>query len=244
MEWADVQDANASQCSLFDADEGGAAPPALLSVPPWNDRQKLSEEKTALGFYLTGHLFDADAPKVRPFIKTQLAKLAPSRDLVWMTGVCAALRTQITKRGKMAFLTLDDASGAVEISVFNELFEQSRSWLKEDVLVVVQGKVSDDAYSGGLRVVADRICTLAEARAEFVHGLRLAINGRADAAKLDALLKPHVAADKSCLVEIDYQNDAASCTLRLSDQWRVRPDDALMEKLQAWLGEGRVSWIY
>lgn len=244
IEWADVKESNASQASLFDADEGGAAPPPLVDMSAWSDRQRLAEEKVALGYYLTGHLFDADAPKVRPFVKTQLGKLAPGRDLLWMTGVCVAVRTMITKRGKMAFLLLDDATGAVEISVFNELFEQCRSWLKEDALVVLQGKVSEDAYSGGLRVVADRICTLEQARAEFVQGLRLVMNGQSDAAKLQGLLQPHLASENACRVEIDYHNDVAQCTLRLPDSWRVKPDDALMEKLQAWLGAGNAEWMY
>ena len=244
MEWAEVQLANASQASLFGGDEGGEEPPALVDVPSWDDRQKLSEEKTALGFYLSGHLFDADAPKVRPFIKTQLAKLTPNREATWMTGVVAALRVQITKRGKMAFLLLDDGTQAVEISVFNELYEQNRSWLKEDALVIVQGKVSDDAYSGGLRVVAERLCTLTEARSQFVHALNLKMNGHSDAKRLEDILRPYLSTDGGCMVDIAYHNTTAACTLRLPDNWRVKPDETLADRLKAWLGEQNVSWQY
>ncbi len=244
LEWAEVQSVNAAQASLFDGDEGGEMPPALALVPPWDDRKRLAEEKIALGFYLTGHVFLADAPKVRPFIKTNLGQLAPSRDFVWMTGVVGALRTQMTKRGKMAFLVLDDATATVEISVFNELYERHRAWLKEDTLVVIQGKVSEDAYSGGLRVVAEQICNLAQAREQFMQVIELQISEPVDCEVLQAQLQPYRAQQGGCLLEIVYQNATARCLLRLPEVWRLMPEDALFYVLKQAYGEQAVRCLY
>src|SRR5207249_4302240 len=81
---------------------------------------------------------------------TPLARLSPG-DRVWMAGVVAQARMQMTRRGRMMVLTLDDASAQVEITVFNELFEKSRDKIREDALLVVAGKVQRDEFSGGLR---------------------------------------------------------------------------------------------
>ncbi|MFN7834378.1 MAG: DNA polymerase III subunit alpha [Burkholderiaceae bacterium] len=244
MEWADAQDAAAGQVSLFGDLEGADAPPGLVDAPAWDERQKLSEEKLALGFYLSGHLFHADAAKVRPFVKTCLRDLSASREPQWLTGVVAALRTQMTRRGKMAFIVLDDATGQAEVSVFNELFDANRSWLKEDVLLVVQGKVSDDAYTGGLRVVADSLFSLTQARAQFVRGLTLKMNGQSDVRRLQSALSPYADPQHGCRVTVHYHNAEAACTAELPDQWRVRPDDGLLLQLQDWLGPEGAGWVF
>lgn len=242
--WAEQQEANASQVSLFGEDLGGDAPPPLAEVKAWGEKQQLQQEKVALGYYFSGHLFHSDEAAVRKFVRQKLSDIKPSRDIVWMAGVIASLRTQMTKRGKMAIITLDDASAQVELTIFNEQFEANRHLLREDELLIVQGKVSEDSYSGGLRVTADSLYSLAEARAHFVSSLRLFMNGQADVTKLRNLLEPFRDQEKGCLVEIDYQNHDAACMAHLSDQWRVVADEALVEAAQKWLGEGKAKWIY
>ena len=61
-----------------------------------------------------------------------------------------SMRMQITRRGRMAVIMLDDGNARIEVTVFNELFEQHRHWLKEDQLLIVEGKVANDEFSGGL----------------------------------------------------------------------------------------------
>ena len=100
------------------------------------------------------------------------------------------MRTQMTRRGKMAIITLDDASAQVEISVFNELWDAERSKIKEDELLLVEGKVQRDDYSGGLRVSADKLMTLAEARGRHARVLKLSLNGGSNIAGRPAACKP------------------------------------------------------
>jgi DNA polymerase-3 subunit alpha len=150
----------------------------------------------------------------------------------------------MTRRGKMAFIVLDDATGQAEVSVFNELFDANRSWLKEDVLLVVQGKVSDDAYTGGLRVVADSLFSLTQARAQFVRGLTLKMNGQSDVRRLQSALSPYADPQHGCRVTVHYHNAEAACTAELPDQWRVRPDDGLLLQLQDWLGPEGAGWVF
>ncbi|MFN4328980.1 MAG: DNA polymerase III subunit alpha [Limnobacter sp.] len=244
MEWAAQQHATASQVSLFGDELGGDAPPPLVDVPAWSEREKLQQEKLALGYYFSGHLFKADEDKVRQFVRLKLKDLSPSRDVVWMAGVISGVRTMMTRRGKMAVVLLDDASAQVELSIFNEQFEEHRNLLREDALLVVQGKVSEDSYTGGLRVSVENLYSLADARAHFVSRLHLQMNGQSDAQRLMDTLKPYLDPDRGCPVEIHYHNNHAACVAQLGLDWKVRPEEDLLIEMQNWLGQGKARWVF
>jgi DNA polymerase-3 subunit alpha len=142
----------------------------------------------------------------------------------------------------MAIVTLDDATAQVEVTVFNELFEAERPKIKEDQLLLVEGKVQRDDFSGGLRVVADNLMTLAEARGRFAKMLRLSLNGGSDAEKLRTLLAPYRSGP--CPVRLSYRNAAAAADLTLPDSWRVRLDDTLLVALRDWLKPENVTVTY
>ncbi|MCD6043285.1 MAG: polymerase alpha subunit, partial [Burkholderiales bacterium] len=138
LEAAEQAERQASQVSLFgeaEAPRGGAH--AIVEAPPWDLKQKLTEEKAALGFFLSGHLFSVYERELGAFSRTALAKLAPSESRVWLAGIIASARMQMTRRGRMMVVTLDDGTAQVEITVFNELFERHRDKLKEDALLVL-----------------------------------------------------------------------------------------------------------
>jgi len=153
-------------------------------------------------------------------------------------------RTQMTRRGKMAIVMLDDATAQVEISVFNELFEAERAKIKEDELLLVEGRVQRDDFSGGLRVVAETLLTLTDARSRYAKGLYLAMNGESNAEKLRALLAPYRSSGGACPVRVKYRNGEAEVELGLPDSWRVRLDDALLDALGDWLAPANVSVVY
>src|SRR5690606_2260798 len=88
IECADQAAAAANQVSLFGDDNADMeAPPEYAKVLPWSEKQKLTEEKAALGFYLSGHLFDAYAEEVRRFARTKLANVDPSREPRLLAGI-------------------------------------------------------------------------------------------------------------------------------------------------------------
>jgi DNA polymerase-3 subunit alpha len=142
----------------------------------------------------------------------------------------------------MAFVTLDDDTAQIEISIFNELFETARNWLKEDQLLIVEGKASHDDYSGGIRVVADKLYDLVAARGHFAKMMRIKCNGQANAAKLMELLKPYRSG--SCPVAIEYHNKEALCELMLGEDWRVNLRDELIVSLNHFFSEDNVRIIY
>ena len=69
-----------------------------------------THEKAALGFYLSGHPYAAYAAELAPLVRQPLANLQPRREPVLIAGIVTALRVQTSRRGKMAFVTLDDGA--------------------------------------------------------------------------------------------------------------------------------------
>ncbi|MYN13845.1 DNA polymerase III subunit alpha [Pusillimonas sp. TS35] len=248
IEAAEQAERSANQVSLFADDANDIVEAELAKVAPWDLQTKLTQEKTALGFYFSGHLFDAWRDEVRRFAPKPLARLEPARGLQWFAGVLSAVRVKMTRRGKMLYATLDDGSAQVEVAIFNELYEQHRERLKEDRLVIIQGKVSNDDFSGGLRVSAESVFDLQLAREARARSLRITLNGNADAARLRQLLNPYRAEPENGVpgvpVEIRLQRDVFNCTVRLGEEWRVRMADALLEQLSGWVQPDDVEINY
>jgi DNA polymerase III subunit alpha len=245
LDGAEQAERQASQTSLFG--EAGAADlaQAYVDAAPWDRRQMLLEEKAALGFYLSGHLFSVYEREVTGFPRTALARLAPSEGRSWMAGVVASARSQMTRRGRMMVVMLDDATAQVEISIFNELYEKHRDKLKEDALLFVAGRVQRDDFSGGLRVTAEELMDLDALRARYAARLRIALNGQADAKRLQQVLAPYrSSAQGACQVLILYDNGKAACQVALGDAWRVRPDGRLLAELGDWLTPENVQVLY
>ncbi|MFA6312634.1 MAG: DNA polymerase III subunit alpha [Sterolibacterium sp.] len=246
LDAAEQAERNALQAGLFDCDGGGTAQMAqYVAVPRWSERERLLNEKQALGFFLSGHPFHACRAELATFVKKSLAQIEAQREPALLAGIVVSTRTQMTRRGKMAIVMLDDATAQLEVSVFNELFEAARAKIKEDDLLLVEGKVTRDDFSGGLRVVADKLMTLGEARGRFARELSLSMNGHSNAEKLRALLDPYRSpGNGACPVRLRYRNGAAEVELGLSDAWRVRPDDSLLAALHEWLSAENVSVVY
>ncbi len=245
MEAAEQESRDALQTGLFDLMDGGAQsrPDNLVEVPPWDLAEQLMHEKKALGFYFSGHPYDAHRDELARFIKTRLGDIAPQQQPVWLAGIVYAQRTQMTRRGKMAFVALEDGAARVEVSVFSELYDARRDLLKEDQLLIVEGKVSKDDYSGGLRVVAENLLDLAGARTRFAKQLRLSCAAPAKTEKLGEILSGY-RDEAGCRVRIGFRNDAASCDLELGEGWRVKLADHLVVSLADWLGRENVSIQY
>ncbi|NLF54034.1 MAG: DNA polymerase III subunit alpha, partial [Thauera phenolivorans] len=251
MEAAEQAAANAMQGGLFDLlPEAAGAPVEFVRARPWGERDRLREEKLAIGFFLSGHPFNAYRAEVRRFVRRTLAQLEPSRDLAMLAGVVMEARTKMGNRGKMVFVQLDDGTQSREVAVYSEVLEANRGKIVTDEVLVVEGKVSNDDFSGGLRIVADRLLTLGEARARFARALALKINGEvgesggavAAANRLQTLLEPF--RDGGCPIRVNYRNAVAEAELPLGEGWRVRLEDQLLESLREWLAPEGVEVIY
>jgi len=187
FEWAEAQEANALQGGLFDmGDSHGSSTqePALVSVPVWDVRERLLQEKTALGFFLSGHLFDAWRDEVRRIARNTIEDLAKAADgrrdsaPVLMAGIVTDARVVNGQRGRVTIFKLDDSSEAIEAVVSDEVIEHQRELMTEDQLVIIQGKLQSDRFTGGMRLNVLAVWDLAAARARFGRYISVAINGQ------------------------------------------------------------------
>ncbi|MGZ3182204.1 MAG: DNA polymerase III subunit alpha [Telluria sp.] len=244
IECADQAAASANQVSLFGGDDSDlVAPPDYVKATPWTDKEKLSEEKVALGFYLSGHMFDAYAGEVRRFVRGKLGDLEPSREPRMLGGVITGVRPQMTQRGKILIVTLDDKSAVVEVTIYSELFEQHKNIFKEDDFLAVVGKVSEDRFNGGLRITAEKVFDLTSARVHYGQRFGMFLPAPVAAAKLAEVLQPH-RSQAGMPLAVRYMPQGCDATIQLGDEWRVAPSDALKLALEQVLGAQDVAVEY
>ena len=180
FEYADTLVANADQGGLFDFGDSHAAStnePELVTAEPWTLKERLSLEKTAIGFYLSGHLFDEAESEVRRFAKQRIGDLKDSRDPQVVAGIVSELRVINGARGRVAIFKLDDKSDVIEAVANQDTLDANKDLLKDDELVVITGKVQNDRFSGGLRLNVQQVMSLATARCKFARFVRLQAHG-------------------------------------------------------------------
>ncbi|NOS95911.1 MAG: DNA polymerase III subunit alpha, partial [Methylotenera sp.] len=206
---AEQANANSNQNSLF-GEASDNAVHVLPSVTAWPEQQRLQEEKAALGFYFSGHPYWSYQKDLSQFISTTLANLTPKEQPQLLAGIVSGVRIRMTARGKMAIVGLDDGTTRIEVVVGNELLNQNQQLLKDDQLVIVEGRVSNDEFSGGVRVNARKLHDLSSLRNSRASFLKISCNGQADAIKLKSLLKPYCISasqeQRGCAVKVEYHN--------------------------------------
>ena len=245
---------SANQVSLFGGfDEASRPTVAMVEHAPWDEAERLLNEKSALGFYLSGHPYGAYAKEFEHVVRTPLARITPppfeenGRTQV-IAGVVESMRFQKTQSGRMMVLVISDGTASQEVTVYSEVFDQHRELVREDAVLVIEAKIrtfrrsGDDGDSIAMRLSAERIYDVAGARARFARGLKLSMNGEANATKLKQLLAPY--RNGSCPVGIDYRNGDAEVEMWLGEEWRVTPDEKLVKSLNEWLKPDNVQFVY
>jgi DNA polymerase-3 subunit alpha len=249
---------------LLDAAVSEASPqPAAPAVEPWPEDERLSHEKATLGLYLTGHPIGPYEAELRHFVTERLGKLAADNDKpatgfrrqenrVVVAGLVVELRTRQSKTGKrMAFATLDDRTGRLEAAVFSEVLENHRDLLAKDILLVVEGNLGFDDFAGQLRLTADKLYSIEQARAAFAKSLFIqwpvpeADDGQPRQLAVDELqdlLNPFRGGN--CPILIEYRSKSAKTLLEIGGAWKVRPDDKLLNSLEKRIGAERVKLQY
>ena len=209
-------------------------------------KERLKGEKDTLGIYLSGHPIDEYEGEIRRFARQRIVELKPARDTQTIAGMIVNLRVMKNKKGdKMGFITLDDRSGRIEASLFADAFASNQALLQNDALVVVEGEVSNDDFSGGLRLRAKRVMSLEEARTGLADSLRVKVASEAlkgDRLRwLAELCSKHKGA---CPVTLDYSGEEARALLQFGDAWRIDPADTLIQSLRDQFGRDNVFLHY
>ncbi len=209
-------------------------------------KERLKGEKDTLGLYLTGHPIDEYETEIRRFARQRIVDLKPARDTQTIAGMIIALRVMKNKKGdKMGFVTLDDRSGRIEASLFADAFMGAQALLQTDAMVVVEGEVSNDDFSGGLRLRVKTVMTMEDARTKLAESLRLKVAH--DALKGDRLkwLGELITRHRGgCPITLEYTGSDAKAMLQFGDQWSIDPADGLIQALRDQFGRENVFLQY
>ncbi|MBA4193184.1 MAG: DNA polymerase III subunit alpha [Comamonadaceae bacterium] len=256
FDYAATTQANAHQGGLFDmlgGDDHGSSTqePELVATLPWGVKERLTFEKSAIGFYLSGHLFDEVEREVRRFARTPLESVKESRDPVILAGIVTDFRVINGQRGKLALFKLDDKTAVLEVSADEGLINAHRNTLKDDELIVVQAVAQPDRFSGGLRLKIQQVWDLAAARCRFGKYLRVAVNGHAPSvAQLVREFPPRREVTeqgelvRGLPVRLALLREGAQCELQLDDRSLFFPTDAALASWMAQAHEQRAEIVF
>ncbi|MBF0470605.1 MAG: DNA polymerase III subunit alpha [Gammaproteobacteria bacterium] len=225
----------------------------FIEKAEWPEQDRLRAEKETLGLYLTGHPIEEHLPELEAIGVQRIATLQPeAKRKRKVAGLVISIRTRDTKGGKrFAFVTLDDRSGRIEVAVFSNLYQESQALLARDQVLVVEGEVNRDDYSGENRFTADALFDLERAREHYGRVLQLELDRQQwgetpllthIVPQLEEVLQPYC--DGLLPITIRYGGAGARATLTLGEQWQIRPAQLLLERLRRLLGEEMVTLRY
>jgi DNA polymerase III subunit alpha len=237
------------QEDLFGLGGGGSEEPVLVvpdhAVVEWTEQERLAAEKETLGLYLTGHPIQRYESELAYIVSGRIAELAEEvgegsgeRERWKNQGnakqvTLAGLIVDIRKRNGRVSLTLDDRSGRVELPLFDEAAQQYRELVSREQLLVVQGRIQFDDFTGGYRVSQKHLYDIAQAREAWGRRLEIDWAGPAGDAGFATALRDALTPYRrgGCPVRVNYRGWSAEVPVDLGAEWRVRPDDALLERL-------------
>jgi len=262
IEAAEQAEASVHQVSLFEsAGEEDRHLPELVREPVWSEKRRLQEEKTSLGLCLTGHMFDAYREEVSHFIRQPLAKVTEGKDQL-IAGIITSARMLTGQRGRMMIATIDDGSAAIEVTLYSEVYEPNRSWLKEDELLIAKVNVTPDKFSGGMRVVSEGVMDITGARMRFARNIHVCIDSATDLKILRSQINPYLMANrvrdpklgaapsvvnsgndgiKGLMLTAAVTTSGGACLMQFPEELRIYPDDACLHSLHQILGSKQAN---
>ena len=249
------RDRQSGQNDMFGAAMGAATPVVRIELPTvaeWPLEQKLQGERDTLGHYLSGHPTDPWKHELGQLSTCPLGEIGdryqppkPRKndndnddgnrfrrgpDAPWTV---AGMVTAVRKRGDSdAFVRLEDGSGSIEVSFFGELYQQVAPLLTRDQMLIVEGGLRIDDFSGGgFQLRARGASSLADACRQHARLLQLKLNGVGPdfPARLQHALAGYRGGRASVILH-GYRNANAQADIELGEDWRV---DAIPELLRA-----------
>jgi DNA polymerase-3 subunit alpha len=209
----------------------------LSEVAIWPELQRLQAEKDSLGLYLTGHPVKVHFRDIRNFtscvlgdVHKRVPKDSNNRRGVAMT--LAALVTPLRRRTPRGyFIAIEDHSGRVDAFLSNEAFATYEDLLAKDTIVVIEGNVVADDFTGSYRITANHIMSLADAKTRFAKGVSIAVSGPDESlcSTLASTFSPYQSGNSP--VYLHYKNTRARVSLELGSDWTVKPCEELVAAL-------------
>ena len=243
--------AAAGQNDMFGISAPVEAVQVYQNVAEWKEEDLLAKEKETLGLYLSGHPIDTYIDELNQFTSCRLVDLdvgkGKGKKPVTLAGLVVGARVMNTKSGsRMAFLQLDDKTARVEVGVFGELYDQRRDVIHKDKVLVVKGKASRDFFSGGIRLSADELFDIEQARGQLARHMQIQLKAEQTNPEVIVQLKSILAPSEQglCGVGFEYQTSTGVCQLAVGGDWRIVPNKVMLDQLDSLIGYKSIRLIY
>jgi DNA polymerase-3 subunit alpha len=242
------QNSQAGQHDMFGLEQDSLDSLASAEVADWSDEQRLTAEKETLGLYLTGHPYKRFSRELSGVCEHDVSALDLStpRNGVF-AGIMIAMRVLNTRRGKMAFVTLDNATHRVEVNLFSDKFSEYAEKLHKDSVLVALGELSTDEFTGGCQIRAEKLYEIQELRDEALSCIELHLLekdlDRQSIKSLKKLLGEYRGGRAA--VGIGYTRiNGEYGRLNLGKDWKVKPEQNLLDELKDRFGEENIYCHY
>jgi DNA polymerase-3 subunit alpha len=207
------------------------------AIRPWTRLQSLQGERDSLGLYLTGHPTELQARDLARFTTCTLGKIAsrmPAEAKGTRRGVqmtLAGLVHAVRRRNRGGFVAIEDQSGRLEVALFDEAWSLYADMLAKDEIIVVEGQVTTDDFSGGYRMTTQKVMALSEAKSRYAQGVQISLSGPGEdiCSALQSTFAPYRNGNDH--VYLDYSNGRARARLELGEEWTVKACDELIAAL-------------
>ncbi|HEX4152837.1 MAG TPA: DNA polymerase III subunit alpha [Steroidobacteraceae bacterium] len=239
------------QVDLF----GLAAAAENSAVADWSEAQRLAGERETLGLFLTGHPISSYEPDLKFLVSARLVDVggarpsAPAGERGWSQGkpaTVAGLVLEVRRRPNRVTLILDDRSARLEVTLFEETFQQYRDIVVKDAILIVDGMLRFDDFIEAWRLQAKTLMDIDRARERFARRLWLrwpaAFDGPDGMRRFEELLRPYLKGP--CGVSVVVSRPDYTGRLNLADSWSVRPSRELLDKLSALVGRDGWYLVY
>ncbi|MDP9199591.1 MAG: DNA polymerase III subunit alpha, partial [Pseudomonadota bacterium] len=225
----------------------------LAAVPEWSDAVRLQGERDTLGLFLTGHPITEYEAELRQLVPARIADLGGPRPTAdtrsyggGKTVTVAGLVLEIRRRGTRMTLLLDDRSGRIEVSPFDDVWQQHRAMIARDAILIVEGQLRFDEFVEDWRINAKKLTPIDEVRVREARRLVIRMPA-ADGdirlmQRLEETLRP--CRGGQCNVAVHYVGSEARATFALGEEWSVRPTRALLDELGVLVGRDGVRLMY
>ncbi len=247
----------AGQDDLFGGLAGPAAAdePATIAIPElpeWSERERLAGERETLGLFLTGHPIAEYEQELRQVAPARIADIGgprPSGEPRYGGGksvTVAGLVLEMRRRGSRMTLVLDDRSARIEVSLFDDVWQQHRAAVVRDAILVVEGQLRYDEFIDDWRINARKLTPIDELREREARRLLVRLPAGGADGRLIGRLEEVLRGGRGgrCAVALHYIGGEARGTLTLDESWSVRPGRALVEQLAALVGRDGLRFSY
>lgn len=234
------------QASLFgDAEDSAELLPSLPEVGDWEISEKLTREKEVLGFYVSGHPLDPYRNEIQAFSTISLGRLEDLRDgqQVCVCGMVTAVKTHFDRRKRpMAFFSIENFTGQIEILAFSDAYQNYRELIQQDNIIVVKGKISCREEEKP-KILLDEVLSLSEAWQSLTRACYISFQAEKlqeqTIKRVQQILRTN--RGKVNLYFQVKQGDTHKQVYR-STKFSVRPNQEMLQRLEDLLGPENV-WL-